>query len=78
MSVSYYFEYIQGKNHLMKRQFPKFKDDKALSLFFVEAELVTFLGSLAEKTVDADLLALIIYMLLMVCNFREKGRALAI
>jgi hypothetical protein len=53
-----------------QRQFPKFKDDKALCLFFIEVGLVPFLAALAEKTVDAGLVAVIMHLLLSVSLYR--------
>lgn len=41
-------------------------------------DLIPFLAALAEKTVDADLIALIIYLLLMICSYKEGGKALVI
>lgn len=71
-------QHLQSNAFSTQRQFPKFKDDKALCLFFLEADLVPFLAALAEKTVDAGLIALIVYLLLMVCSYREGGKSLAV
>lgn len=37
-----------------------------------------FLAALAEKTVDPGLISLIVYLLLMISNFKEGGPTLAI
>lgn len=40
--------------------------------------MVPYLAALAEKTVDASLISTIVYLLLMVSQYREGGRAEAI